>query len=137
LFNDQFVRVLRTIVLPSTVGDHCFHTIYYLPVERRVIQDIHVMLRRMDGKAPKFATVPIIETEDGKSGKSGKSTRVDDALATPLALTVEKKVDDKTLKAALAGVLSGAGDKVLVGPGDKATVDDVPTKTVLHFRRRV
>jgi hypothetical protein len=128
------VRVLRTIVFPSTVGDHCFHTIYYLTVKRRVIQDIHIMLRRMDGKAPRFATVPVIETEDGKSGVI--FTKVEEAPEAT-TVTIGKEADDKAIKAALASLLSGAGDKATVGPRDKARVDDVPTKVVLHIRRRV
>jgi hypothetical protein len=63
VFNDQFVRVLRTIVYPATDGDHCFHNVYYVPVEKRVIQDIHIMLRQLDGTSPIF--VPVLENESG------------------------------------------------------------------------
>jgi hypothetical protein len=87
--------------------DHCFHTIYYLPVEKRVIQDLHIIMRQMDGKAPIFTTVPVVETENGKLGVI--STIVEEA---PVAadVIVGKAVDDKTLKTALTGLLSGAGD---------------------------
>jgi hypothetical protein len=108
--NNQFVRVLRTIVFTSTVGDHCIYTIYYLPVEKRLIQDIHIMLRRMDGNAPIFATAPALVGEAGKPVYI--STKIEE---TPVGgATIGKDQDDEALTAVLTGQLSDAG------PGDKA-----------------
>jgi hypothetical protein len=132
MFNDQFVRVLRTIVSPSTVGDHCFYTIYYLPVEKRLIQDIHIMMRRMDGKAPIFATVPTLVGEADKSVYL--STKFEEA---PEAVGATLGKGEDADEVVLTGLLTGTGPKAPVRPGDKATVDDVPTKVVLHFRRRI
>jgi len=41
--NDN-VRLLRTFIRPSKFGEHHFHNVYYLPIEKRVIQDIHINL---------------------------------------------------------------------------------------------
>jgi hypothetical protein len=92
------------------------------------------MILQMESKAPKFATVPVVETENGKSGVI--FTKVEEAPAGT-TVAIGKEADDKAIKAALAGLLSGAGYNATVGPGDKASVDDVPTKVLQHFRRRV
>jgi hypothetical protein len=78
----------------------------------------------MDGKAPVFTTVPALVGEADKSNYL--STKVVEA---PVAVTPGKDFDDETLKTVLTGLFSGVEDK--------AIVDDVPTKVVLHFRRRV
>ena len=51
---DQNLRKLRIIQYPSIVGEHRFQNIYYLPVEKRVFQDINIQMRLMDGSTVPF-----------------------------------------------------------------------------------
>jgi len=51
---DQNLRTLRIIHFPSVVGEHRFQNVYYLPVEKRVFQDINIQMRLMDGSTVPF-----------------------------------------------------------------------------------
>jgi hypothetical protein len=58
---DQNLRTLRTIIFPVKGEEHRFLNIYYLPVEKRVFQDITIQMRLTDGSpVPLEAdTVPV------------------------------------------------------------------------------
>jgi hypothetical protein len=60
-FGSQYVRVLRTFIQPSKYCNHTFDNIYYLPVEKRLFQNIEVRLLRFDGRAVGFhpSTTPV------------------------------------------------------------------------------
>jgi hypothetical protein len=205
LFNDQYVRVLRTIVYPSTVGDHCFQTVYYMPVEKRLIQDIHIMMRQLDGTSPIFVTdesgtrrrnkkqrvetktyegdddplksTPVLANDpiksttvlgnkpNGEPSDIVNTSPVDDTsnispgeAYTPYASvtsaeTVPKPqpLDVLSSYSILADIRRHTstphldteatgeqidGDTLSRGRRATSTIDDVPTKVVLHFRRR-
>jgi len=48
----ESVRLLRTIICPTQLGNHLFQNIYYLPVEKKLFQDINVELRETSGEPP-------------------------------------------------------------------------------------
>ena len=48
------VRLLRTIICPTQLGDHLFQNIYYLRVEKSLFQDIRIKLRLLDGEHAAF-----------------------------------------------------------------------------------
>jgi len=48
------VRLLRTIICPTQLGNHLFQNIYYLPVEKKLFQDIRIELREADGEPAAF-----------------------------------------------------------------------------------
>ena len=43
-------RLLRVIICPTQLGNHLFHNIYYLPVEKKLFQDIRIELREASGE---------------------------------------------------------------------------------------
>ena len=45
----ESVRLLRTIC-PTQLGNHLFHNIYYLPVEKKLFQDTRIELRKASGE---------------------------------------------------------------------------------------
>ena len=48
------VRLLRTIICPTQLGNHQFQNVYYLPVQRTLFQDIRIELRVSDGGPAAF-----------------------------------------------------------------------------------
>jgi len=48
------VRLLRTIICPTQLGNNLFKNIYYLPLERTLFQDIRIELRVSDGGPAAF-----------------------------------------------------------------------------------
>jgi len=57
------VRLLRTIICPTQSGNHLFDNIYYLPVEKKLFQDIRIELREASG-APAALEAGIIRTNE-------------------------------------------------------------------------
>ena len=65
LISPQFVstenvRLLRTIICPTQLGNHLFLNVYYLPVEKSLFQDIRIELRVSGGGPAAFedSTIP-------------------------------------------------------------------------------
>ena len=56
------VRILRTIICPTQLGNDLFQNVYYLPVERTLFQDIRIELRVSDG-GPAAFEVSVIPTK--------------------------------------------------------------------------
>jgi len=56
------VRLLRTILCPTQLGNHLFHNIYYLPVEKKLFQDVRIELREASGE-PAALEASIIPTK--------------------------------------------------------------------------
>ena len=48
------VRLLRTIICRTQLGNHIFQNIYYLPVEKTHFQDIRIELREAKGEPAAF-----------------------------------------------------------------------------------
>ena len=48
------VRLLRTIICPTQLGNHQFQNVYYLHVEKKLFQDIRMELRVSDGGPAAF-----------------------------------------------------------------------------------
>ena len=48
------VRLLRTIICPTQLGNHLFQNISHLPVDRTLFQDIRIELRVSDGGPAAF-----------------------------------------------------------------------------------
>ena len=48
------VRLLRTIICPTQIGNHLFQNFYYLPVENPLFQNIRIELRVLDGEHAAF-----------------------------------------------------------------------------------
>ena len=48
------VRLLRTIICPTQLGNHLFQNAYYLPVEKTLFQDVRIELRVLDGTHAAF-----------------------------------------------------------------------------------
>ena len=46
----ESVRLLRTIICSTQLGNHLFHIIYYLPVEKKLFQEIRIELRVASGE---------------------------------------------------------------------------------------
>ena len=55
------VRLLRTIICPTQLGNHMFQNIYYLPVEKNLFQDLRIELREASGE-PAALEASIIPT---------------------------------------------------------------------------
>ena len=53
------VRVLRPIILWPATGKHLFQNIYYFPVEKSELQDIHIELKLLDGEPPEFQETDV------------------------------------------------------------------------------
>jgi hypothetical protein len=51
---NKLVRCLRTITHPTAYCQHKFQNIYYLPVEKRHIQDIRINILNMQGEQVPF-----------------------------------------------------------------------------------
>ena len=58
----ESVRLLRTIIFPTQLGNHLFHNIYYLPDEKKPFQDIRIELREASGE-PAALEAGIIPTK--------------------------------------------------------------------------
>ena len=58
----ESVRLLRTIICPTQSGNHLFDNIYYLPVEKKLFQDIRIELREASD-APAALEAGIIPTK--------------------------------------------------------------------------
>ena len=56
------VRLLRTIICPTQLGNHMFQNIYYLPIEKKLFQDIRIELRETNGE-PAVLEASIIPTK--------------------------------------------------------------------------
>ena len=50
----QYVRCLRTFVLPTTYSNTIFENVYYVPVEKRRFQGIRIEILRQRGEPPKL-----------------------------------------------------------------------------------
>ena len=50
----QYVRCLRTFVLPTTSCNNIFENVYYVPVEKRRFQDIRIEIVRQRSEPPKL-----------------------------------------------------------------------------------
>ncbi len=50
----QYVRCLRTFVLPTTYCNNVFDNVYYVPVEKRRFQDIRIEVKRQTGEPPEL-----------------------------------------------------------------------------------
>ena len=50
----ESVSLLRTIICPTRLGNHLFHNIYYLPVEKKLFQDIRIELRETSAEPAAF-----------------------------------------------------------------------------------
>jgi len=50
LVGTESVRLLRTVICPTQLGNHMFQNIYYLPVEKNPFQDIRIELREASGE---------------------------------------------------------------------------------------
>ena len=50
----QYVRCLRTFVLPSTYCNDIYDNVYYVPVEKRRFQDKRIEILRQRGEPPKL-----------------------------------------------------------------------------------
>ena len=48
-FGDRLVRVLRTFITPSLTGQYTFTNIHYVPVEKRIFQDIRIEILNTQG----------------------------------------------------------------------------------------
>ena len=46
----ECVRLLRINICLTQLGNHLFHIIYYLPVEKKLFQDIRIELREASGE---------------------------------------------------------------------------------------
>jgi hypothetical protein len=59
--DSQHIRDLRTFIQPSTYCKHTFDNIYYVPVEKRRIQDIEIKILRLEGTPVKITVsdVPV------------------------------------------------------------------------------
>jgi len=56
------VRLLRTRICPTQLGNHMFQNIYYLPIEKKLFQDIRIELRETNGE-PAVLEASIIPTK--------------------------------------------------------------------------
>ncbi len=50
----QYIRCFRTFVLPKTYCNNVFYNVYYVPVEKRCYQDIHIEVKRKTGEPPEL-----------------------------------------------------------------------------------
>jgi len=50
----ECVRLLRSTLCPTQLGSHLFHNIYYLPVEKKLFQDIRIELRETSAEPAAF-----------------------------------------------------------------------------------
>jgi hypothetical protein len=50
----QYVRCLRTFIKQTTNCNHIFDNVYYMPVEKRLFQDIQIQILTLDGKPVPF-----------------------------------------------------------------------------------
>ena len=62
LVGNDSVRLLRTIICPTQLGNHLFQNIYYLPVEKKLFQDIRIELREASGE-PAALEASIVPTK--------------------------------------------------------------------------
>jgi hypothetical protein len=60
-FGSQYVRVLRTFILPTVYCNHSFENVYYMPVEKRRFHDIEIKILRLDGTPVKFTDSDVHE----------------------------------------------------------------------------
>jgi hypothetical protein len=51
---ENLLRGLRTYIAPSTQCQHIFDQIYYMPVQKRIFQDIRIEILTMEGKRYAF-----------------------------------------------------------------------------------
>jgi hypothetical protein len=60
-FGSQYVRVLRTFIMPTAYCNHSFENVYYMPVEKRRFHDIEIKIMRLDGTPVNFteSDVPV------------------------------------------------------------------------------
>jgi hypothetical protein len=59
-FGSQYVRVLRTFLMPTTYCNHSFDNVYYMPVEKRRFQDIEIKIMRLDGTPVNFIESDVL-----------------------------------------------------------------------------
>ena len=50
------VRCMRTFIYPALSGEHLFHNVYYLPVEKRTFKSIRIEILQLTGKPVEFKT---------------------------------------------------------------------------------
>jgi hypothetical protein len=60
-FGSQYVRVLRTFIMPTAYCNHSFENVYYMPVEKRRFHDLEIKIMRLDGTPVNFteSDVPV------------------------------------------------------------------------------
>ena len=58
----ESVRLLRTIICPTQLGNHLFQNVYYLPVEKTHFEDTRIELRETDG-GPAALEASVVPTK--------------------------------------------------------------------------
>jgi hypothetical protein len=58
-FGSQYVRVLRTFIMPTAHCNYSFEKVYYVLVEKRRFHDIETKILRLDGKPVEFTDSKI------------------------------------------------------------------------------
>ena len=56
------VRLLRTIICPTQLGNHVFQNIYYPPIEKKLFQDICIEPREANGERAAFEATIVPTT---------------------------------------------------------------------------
>jgi hypothetical protein len=53
-FGSQYVRCLRTFIMPTTFCSNIFDKVYYMPVEKRLFRDMEIRIMNFDGAPVNF-----------------------------------------------------------------------------------